>query len=710
LKPKIRLPYFSYQAGAVSSLHYGFDSYDEDLRKDLLGVCVRMKLLMPSGKPWWTRLLNRRVQVLLDIFVLTGAFVISYELRFDFDIPQPWLRNVLIQFPCVVLLQFIALSLTGGRSFIWRYTSIAHLKSFLSAAVISALLLAALRLGLPTQFQQWRVPISVCIIDTFLAFGGALGLRVLRRSLFEKFEKRKRQRGTVGNGYKKPVLLIGAGRAGMLAASEIERRGNLDLEIKGFVDDDRSKLKRSIISEIKVLGTTKDLPRLVRELRIDHVVITIAQASRQDIQRIVTTCERIPVKARIIPGLYEILQGHVEVTRLRDVQIEDLLGREPVRLDEEGLFHFLSGKRVMVTGAGGSIGSELARAASRFNPASLLLVERAENALFNIERELRASSPAQTIEPLIADIADEARLRSIFQHSCPQVILHAAAHKHVPLMESNPAEAVKNNVLATRLLGCLSDEFKAEVFVLISTDKAVCPTSVMGATKRLAELVVQDLNRNSETRFVAVRFGNVIGSAGSVVPIFREQIRKGGPLTVTDKRMKRYFMTIPEAAQLVLQAGAIGREGTGGEVFILQMGEPVNILHLAEAIITLSGFKPHEEIEIIETGQRPGEKLHEELVLTEEAVAETVHPKIFINRIATRPTEDLRHALERLAALARDGCEQELRAYLNELLPEANLTLTPPAQPSVSEDTALAQAAGGEGEDATRLYPSMQTS
>jgi FlaA1/EpsC-like NDP-sugar epimerase len=667
-----------------------------------------MKVSMLRGKPWWTKLLNRRVQVLLDLLVLTGAFVLSYELRFDFTIPQSWLHNILIQLPYVVLLQFIALSFTGGRSFIWRYTSIAHLKSFLYASVISAALLVAMRLGLPEQFQQWRIPISVCIVDTLLAFGGALGLRVLRRSLFEKFEKRKRQKGVAGagNGYKKPVLLIGAGRAGMVAASEIEQRGNFDLEIKGFIDDDRSKVKRTIIGEIKVLGTTADLPRLVRDLGIDHVVITIAQASRQDIQRIVATCERIPVRVRIIPGLYEILQGNVEVTRLRDVQIEDLLGREPVRLDEEGISQFLAGKRVMVTGAGGSIGSELVRQVARFKPESLLLVERAENALFNIDRELRDGlASEQVIEPLVADIADEARVRSIFHAYKPQVILHAAAHKHVPLMESNPAEAVKNNVLATRLLGRMADEFGAEVFVLISTDKAVHPTSVMGASKRLAELVIQDLNRNSRTRYVAVRFGNVIGSAGSVVPIFREQIRKGGPVTITDKRMKRYFMTIPEAAQLVLQAGAIGKEGKGGAVFILQMGEPVRIIDLAEALISLSGFKPYDDIEIVETGQRPGEKLDEKLVLTEEDVAGTKHPKIFINRIAHRPTEDLRHALERLTVLSSNGHEQELRAYLNELLPEASLTV---AETVRTEESVRSMTAVAGGEETPEIYSSMQ--
>ncbi len=365
----------------------------------------------------------------------------------------------------------------------------------------------------------------------------------------------------------------------------------------------------------------------------------------------------------------------MEVSRIRDVQIEDLLGREPVRLDEESLLHFLSGKTVMVTGAGGSIGSELSRQVARFQPEKLLLVERAEFALFQIDRDLRESNPELNIIPLVADVCDQQRMRTIFKSYKPQVVLHAAAHKHVPLMEYNPGEAVKNNVLGTNLVGELSGEFGAEVFVLVSTDKAVFPSSIMGATKRMAEFVTQDLNRRFETHFVAVRFGNVIGSAGSVIPIFQEQIRKGGPITITDKRMKRYFMTIPEAAQLVLQAGAIGRERAGGEVFILHMGEPVCIYDLAEAIITLSGLKPHEDIKIVETGIRPGEKLYEKLKIDEEDVVGTSHPKIFINKIADRPAQDVREALEKLHELSQNGHERELRAYLNDLLPEARLSL-----------------------------------
>jgi FlaA1/EpsC-like NDP-sugar epimerase len=622
------------------------------------------------------------IQAFLDLSVLVGAFVAAYLLRFDFKIPSEELRNFATQMPLVVGLQFVALTVSGARSSIWRYTDLGHVRSFVYASVGSLIVIASLRLGLPQPHQAWRVPLSVNLIDALLAFGGTYAMRVMRRAEYEFKQKRVQQkRHTNGNGNgksksksKRAVLLIGAGRAGSLAAKEIEARGDLDLEIKGFVDDDRTKLGRSVVQGRRVLGTTQDLPRLVHTHGINHVVITIAHASRHQIHRIVQICESIPVKVRIIPELYEIIEGRVEISRIRDVEIEDLLGRQPVQLDNESIRRELAGKTVMVTGAGGSIGSELARQVQRFGPAHLLLVERAEFALFDIDSELRADDPSRSIVPLVADVGDESRMRSIFNQYRPNVVIHSAAHKHVPLMESNSTEAVQNNTLNTRLLADLAGEFQAEVFVLISTDKAVRPTSIMGATKRAAELVVQDLNSQYDTRFVAVRFGNVIGSAGSVIPIFREQIRNGGPVTITDKRMKRYFMTIPESAQLVLQASVIGQ---GGEVFILHMGEPVRIMDLAETLITLSGLKPHEDIQIVETGMRPGEKLYEELSFETEETVATSHPKIFINKLDTPEPDVVRTALKVLARLVRERNEDELRRFLNGLLPEASLWSAP---------------------------------
>lgn len=620
-------------------------------------------------------LLATGIQASLDISLLLAAFVAAYLLRFDFTIPSEEMRNFLTQIPLVVLLQFVALTVTGSRSSIWRYTDLAHLKSFLYAAFASLLILVFLRLGLPNSLSAWRVPLSVNFIDVVLAFGAAYAIRVVRRAEYEHKQKRvqlKKHANGNGNGKKKRlVLLIGAGRAGLLAAKEIEARGDLDLAIKGFVDDDRAKLGRSVVQRHRVLGATRDLPRLVHTHGINHVIITIAHASRHEIHRIVRICESIPVKVRIIPELYEIIEGRVEISRIRDVEIEDLLGREPVQLDTESIMKELAGKTVMVTGAGGSIGSELARQVQRFAPARLLLVERAEFALFDIDLELKAANPGNSIVPLVADVGDESRMRGIFELYRPQVVIHAAAHKHVPLMESNSTEAVQNNVLNTRLIAELAGEFKAEAFVLISTDKAVRPTSIMGASKRAAELVVQDLNQIYDTRFVAVRFGNVIGSAGSVIPIFREQIRNGGPITITDKRMKRYFMTIPESAQLVLQASVLGR---GGEVFILHMGEPVRIIDLAETLITLSGLKPHEDVQVIETGIRPGEKLYEELNFESEQTVPTSHPKIFINLLDTPEPETVKTALRVLGRLVSERNEDEVRRFLNDLLPEAVLT------------------------------------
>jgi FlaA1/EpsC-like NDP-sugar epimerase len=631
-------------------------------------MMIEAKAIRNRSRVWWARLLNRRIQFILDLVTLIAAFAMAYLLRFDFNVPRDNLLAALRQLPYVVLVQFGMLALAGIYAFIWRYIGMAEVRSFINAAYWALLPILFVRVSLPDAHHQWRVPLSIIVVDTLLAFGGVLGVRVLRRALYERYEKQL-QTGYARSLPKKPVLLIGAGRAGVLAAREIRSRGNLDIEVKGFIDDDPNK-QGSVIYGVRVLGTTNDLAELVAKLTIDHVVITLANAPGQEIRRIVELCEQIPMRVRIIPALYEILQGHVEVSRIRDVQIEDLLGREPVRLDEDEMRQFLAGKVVMVTGAGGSIGSELARQTAHFAPAQIVLVERAEFALFNIDRELRENWPELRVVALVADIGDAVRMRAIFQAYRPQVVLHAAAHKHVPMMECNVTEAVKNNVLATRLVATMAGEHDVEAFVMISTDKAVRPTSIMGATKRVAELVVQDLNQRYATRFVAVRFGNVIGSAGSVIPIFCEQIRKGGPVTVTHPEMVRYFMTIPEASQLVLQAGAMG---DGGEIFVLDMGEPVRILDLAKDLISLSGLRPHEDIDIIFSGIRPGEKLFEELEIDEECLAKTRHPKIFIGKIAVHPPDKVRAVLAHLAALSETEQEMELRRCLSEFLPEAQL-------------------------------------
>lgn len=527
-----------------------------------------------------------------------------------------------------------------------------------------------MRFGLPGALYLWRVPVSILVSTTVLGFVGVLGLRVIRRMVHEHLEK---SRASDHQGIRTPVLLVGAGEAGVLAAKEIQRRANSGIEPRGFVDDDPYK-QGLVIQGIRVLGDTQDLPRLVAKLEIEQVVIAIAATSRRNIRRIVEICESIPVRVKIIPGLYEILEGSVSVSSIRDVQIEDLLGREQVRLDEREVRRFLAEKTVVVTGAGGSIGSELARQVARFQPERLLLLERAEFALFEIDRELRRLHPELELVPTVADAGDRSRMRAVLSKYRPDVILHAAAHKHVPMMESHPTEAIKNNVLVTSLLGELAGELGVGAFVLVSTDKAVRPASVMGASKRVAELVVQDLGHRYPTRYVAVRFGNVMGSAGSVVPIFREQIARGGPITITHPEMTRYFMTVSEASQLVLQAGAMGN---GGEIFILNMGEPVRIIDMARDMILLSGLKPFEDIDFVFTGLRPGEKLFEELQLTGEAVSQTMHLKILIARISPHPEAVVESALRRLETYASEGREGGIRLLLNELLPESRLALPP---------------------------------
>ncbi len=619
---------------------------------------------------WYFR---RPVQLAADIFVLCAAFFLAYLLRFDFQIEEYYLDNALNQLPFVVFVQFASLFVVGSYAIIWRYVSLEDIKTFLKAALISGGILLFIRLLVSSeQFSRWQVPLSIILMDTGLAFAGLLTLRILRRFVYEFAEKRTFQTNRRRYLRRKTALFVGAGRVGALAVRDVLGRADAELDVKGFVDDDRHK-KGGSVSGVKVLGTTEDLARLVEELSVEQVVIAIDQAQGKDIRRILDICREIPVKAGIVPSLHEIIHGRVQISRVRDVQIEDLLGREAVRLDDENLHEFLSGKVVMVTGAGGSIGSELVRQALEFNPKLLLLVERSEFVLFQIERELVKDFPETKFVPLIADIGDAARMSEIFAEYKPEVVLHAAAHKHVPLMETNTPEAIKNNILATKLIGELAGKSGVKNFVLISTDKAVNPTSVMGASKRIAEIVLQDLNRIYSTKYVAVRFGNVLGSAGSVVPIFREQILKGEAITVTSREMTRYFMTIPEASALVLQAGALG---AGGEIFILDMGKPVKILDLAEDMIRLSGLQPYEDIDIVFTGVRKGEKLFEELEITGEDLLKTAHPKIFIGKIATYSSEEVANIVSNFRQAVEENNAPKIRRLFNHFLPEATITET----------------------------------
>jgi FlaA1/EpsC-like NDP-sugar epimerase len=615
--------------------------------------------------------LRRPVQFVLDVAILSGAFLLAYLPSINIQLGEYYRDTMLTQLPFVIFIQFSALFLSGAYSIIWRYISIEDLKVFLRAATISGIILFALRfLLIYSDFRLWQIPISVILIDLVLGFGGILAVRVLRRFSYELNEKNRviaRRR----SHERYPTLIIGAGRTGATLAKEIVGRLDAELDIRGFVDDDARKVGGSV-GGVKVLGTTKDLARLVDDIQVKRVVIAIDQAQGKEIRRILEHCRDLPVRTQIVPSLDEIATGRVSVSRVRDVQIEDLLGREPVHLDDKNLGDFLTGKTVMVTGAGGSIGSELVRQIAGYEPRLILLIERAEYFLFQIHRELKARMPAAVTLPLVADVGDEGRMREIFSAYSPEVVFHAAAHKHVPLMEVNAAEAVKNNVFGTELVGRLAGEYGTRSFVLVSTDKAVKPTSVMGASKRVAEIVVQGLDQIYETQFIAVRFGNVLGSAGSVVPIFREQIQNGEPVTVTHRDMTRYFMTIPEASQLVLQAGALG---TGGEIFVLDMGRPIRILDLAEDMIRLSGLTPYDDVDIEFTGVRPGEKLFEELEMSGESLLKTRHPKIFIGKISRYSSDQIEQMIGELRSSVTESSETQIRRAFNAYLSDAKVEL-----------------------------------
>jgi FlaA1/EpsC-like NDP-sugar epimerase len=439
-----------------------------------------------------------------------------------------------------------------------------------------------------------------------------------------------------------------------------------EYEVVGFIDDDPAK-QGIRIHDIPVLGQVEQLPEICKEKNIEEVAIAMPSATVPQRRRVVQVCQGTKVRFRTVPAMTDIATGKFKVSQIRDVDINDLLGREAIQLDTDLIEAFIKGKTTLVTGAGGSIGSEMSRQICRFGPKLLLLVEQAENPLFYIERELRESFPDIAMTAVICDITDKSRVEDIFGKYKPEIIIHAAAHKHVPLMEGNPGEAIKNNVVGSRTVADAADKFGASSFVMISTDKAVNPTSIMGSSKRVAELYVQDLNRTSKTHFVTVRFGNVLGSEGSVVPIFKKQIAQGGPVTVTHPEMKRYFMTIPEASQLVLQAASMGK---GGEIFVLDMGDPVKIVDLATELITLSGFRPGVDIEISFTGLRPGEKLFEELSIKGEDMQETRHPKIGIWKNIPMDRDHLRAKIEELVALAKIGEHPAIAAKIKELVPE----------------------------------------
>jgi FlaA1/EpsC-like NDP-sugar epimerase len=613
-----------------------------------------------------------RLRVVARLLIVAGcvglAWVAAFLVRFDAQIAPDRLRQLVVLLPWVIALQLVTLRLFGADRHSWRYTSIPDLAAIGVAVGATGLVLGAGRVAIPRfvsdaePLADLLVPFGVVAAYTVLAMLALAGVRVVRRVQAEQMERNALTPGA----RTRRVLLIGAGRAGVMVANELHKRPDVGMVPVGFVDDDRFKQGRRIVG-LDVLGTSEDLAELVVEHDVDEIVITIAAATGATIRELVEKSERVGKRPLIVPGVYEIVGGQVSLNRIRPVAAEDLLGREPVDLDEHALKELLAEKPVVVTGAGGSIGSELARQVARFGPKRLVLVERAEPALWAIHRELEAAHPHLDVVPAVADVTDPVRVGQLLAEHRPSTVLHAAAHKHVPMMEANPGEAIKNNLLGTRTVVDAAVEHDVSKFVLVSTDKAVNPTSVMGATKRLSERYVQHVAHVTGRDYVSVRFGNVLGSTGSVVPIFQEQIAEGGPVTVTHPEMKRYFMTIPEAAQLVLQAATIGHSG---EILVLDMGEPVKIVDLAEAMIRLTGHEPGIDIPIEFSGLRPGEKLFEELSLTEEGAERTRHPKVWIGR---NTTPDWHTAEQDIAELSRHADRLDprvLRHLIASFVPE----------------------------------------
>lgn len=571
-----------------------------------------------------------------SFFIVDSAIVLS-AIFFSYFLLHPSLdvySNPMIVLSAITLLisHHIAAYYFNLYDRIWSVASVRELLTIGYAVTISVATASALQFIIMNDIYMRVMAITWML--HIIMIGGS---RFLLRLLHDK-------RSFVNPKYKKNVLIVGAGQAGSILAKSMEQAANPELVPIAFVDDDPRKQNLKINS-IAVKGQTKDIAKLVESKRIHTIIIAIPSLGKIGIRNIYEKCAETGAKVKIMPSIEDVMIGKVSVNDMQDVRIEDLLGRDEVELDLKAIADKLTKKTILVTGAGGSIGSEICRQVSEFRPKRLILLGHGESSIYNIDMELRQKVPTETkIIPIIADIKDRTRIFDILSEYTPDVIYHAAAHKHVPLMEANPMEAVKNNIFGTKNVAEAANFFGVPYFVLVSTDKAVNPPNVMGATKRFAEMIVQNLAKESETKFAAVRFGNVLGSRGSVVPLFKQQIAKGGPVTVTDSEMTRYFMTIPEASRLVIQAGTLAE---GGEVFVLDMGEPVKIVDLAKNLIQLSGYEV-DEIGIEFSGIRPGEKLFEELLNEDEIQSEDVFPKIHVGRATPITPDEMEVVIEKL--------------------------------------------------------------
>ncbi|ABW66819.1 polysaccharide biosynthesis protein [Desulfosudis oleivorans] len=623
---------------------------------------------------------NVVIVVVVDALLFCCAFYLAYLLRFDFHIPRFYRVPFQQVLPLVILLKLASFYWFDLYRGMWRYTSLSDLFNIVKAALITNLVIVGGLLFF-NRFQGF--PRSVFLIDALLTILTVSGFRILIRIYFEHaagdkmsqvVKKAFSQVFSKTDGHTRRVIILGAGDCGEKIYREIAHNPSLGFQVVGFLDDNPVKVGKKIHG-LPVLGEIAGVSKFVARLSIDELIIAIPTATPEQMRTIVALCEKSGIPYKTVPGFSELLNGTPSVAALRKVAYRDLLGREVVRLDKEGIGAYLAGKTVLVTGAGGSIGSELCRQILEFSPGRIVLFDRSETALYEIDLELKGQrrDTGLRISPVLGDIQDQRQLEHLFQLTAPHVVFHAAAYKHVPMLEAHPWKAVKNNIIGTRNLVELSKRFAVERFVLVSTDKAVRPANVMGASKRVAELLLQCGNGGAPctTQFMIVRFGNVLGSAGSVIPLFQKQIGKGGPVTVTHPEVTRFFMTVSEACQLILQAGAIGNTGRGrAEVFVLKMGTPVKIVDMARDLIRLSGLEPDKDISIEFVGLRPGEKLYEELIVEGEGVVPTEHEKIMVLRGAEAHAAVLNGAIEELERSAELQDGGAIRVWLKKIVPE----------------------------------------
>ena len=598
------------------------------------------------------------LSIVIDIILIVLSLFLAYLIRLG-SIEVIGTRYISqIFFIAIILVPFKILVFWIFRLYhiSFRYISFEEVLSVIKTSALTSPMIALIAL----VFRDMRIlsgfPRSVIFIDFFLTFFFITGIRAFFRLYYSGPNSKKR----------KDILIIGAGSAGEQLVRDMVRSPRSSYLPVGFIDDNPKK-KHTLIHGTKVLGVREDIPKVVKKFDIKEILIAIPSATSKDIRGIMEHIRKTNIKdVKVLPGLSDLMNGKVTLNDIRDISIEDLLGREPVEIDTKHLSSYITNENILVTGAGGSIGSELCRQVARFDPAKLIMLDMGETELFNIDMEIKDRYPGLSLLSIVGDIRDENKIKNIFNEYSIDTVFHAAAYKHVPLMELNPREAILNNIYGTKVLANISIKSGIKRFIFISTDKAVNPTSIMGATKRVGENLILGLTSNS-TSFISVRFGNVLGSRGSVVPIFQEQIKKGGPITITDSEMKRYFMTIPESVQLVMQAGAMGK---GGEVFVLDMGEPITIYQVAEELIRLSGLEPDKDIPLVISGKRPGEKLFEELLTAEEGTTATFHKKVYSARITAKIDKGYIKKIDSLISHAREDKDSEkIFSLLKELVP-----------------------------------------